>query len=483
MDIRRAAAYAFLVTLSSSPAMAQIARTSIRAPLTGTAHRMDLLQPFNAIHKDQLERLRIAPSAEQARELGRLAALPLPADPAAALPIESAKLIMHGLTHQDARRDGGTWWNIYSKFSPSLHIKLDEVSREIQAQASADGALRGELAEAKTESPEAVLARLDEIFSGGQPSASWLGSLPQEPGGFSGGYIVPNEHNSHLYAPVLKGKPGALISVGTFRSLNDAAMGEFSHVVLLDQDHMTTAYNRSNVDLIANSRDRFEYLANLFGANPAEVEPLLRDVRAGRLSDKMFLGLLNSSKVGGSRFDIGPALSKAAENSAQWNSTYYGSDAGFAKIRKMALDGRILAVSGDLAGARVMPAIARGLTERGIQVSAVDISNAHESVYSRWSEFIGNLRALPLRPDASVLFTGGSGVYNPVYFRKPPSTLDGDWLYFAVQAERMLEDTAHFVDDAATRGWNQLISYFNSLMQASDPKLRAKGLIVPSKSQ
>jgi hypothetical protein len=58
----------------------------------------------------------------------------------------------------------------------------------------------------------------------------------------SGQAIVPNEFQGHLYAPVLPKKPGILISVGGFRTLERSVQGQFSHTEQVDSDPAVAAF-------------------------------------------------------------------------------------------------------------------------------------------------------------------------------------------------------------------------------------------------
>src|SRR5437868_4980413 len=56
--------------------------------------------------------------------------------------------------------------------------------------------------------------------------------IETEEGAHNGSFIFPNEKKSYAFKDIVKGKKGALISVGTFRSLRLASFGDFEKVIL-----------------------------------------------------------------------------------------------------------------------------------------------------------------------------------------------------------------------------------------------------------
>lgn len=352
-----------------------------------------------------------------------------------------------------------------------------------------------------------LAAKLNAFYSGASPSFSADG-IPAEPGSESGAYIIPNEQNTHLFAPVLRGKGGALISVGTFRSLNAALLGDFSHVIQFDHDSKTTAFNRAHLELIKASRDRYEYLTALLDKKPDA--KLLNDARAGRLSDAEFLTKLMALPAPSSRgppaaevqrilaslphdrrawflpkigtlAELAQSILKFRASPDQWTLAYFGTDERFAELQKMIRAGRVIPINGDLAGARSMPALAGKLKASGIAVSAVDLSNAFQYfVEKRSADFIRNLRTLPLAEDASILMTiktFRSRVRNVDFGERimvmPPLTSDA-WLYFATPARTLLKTA----ETGALNTQKGLMAFSQALFQNADPRARSRGLIV-----
>lgn len=351
--------------------------------------------------------------------------------------------------------------------------------------------------------PPAVLAP-PALPAGPSPFAAradWLSGVPTDEYGDGGGYLYPNENNSRSFAPALAGKKGALLSVGTFRALNDAALGDFSHAILFDFDHRTVRFNQANVDLIGASQDRFEYLAALLD-RPLDPS-LAASVRAGRMADKEFIGSLvrtpryqslpsflekivslihpstEPPRLRQARVAARDIWDYAADNPEflsgavwypkQWESTYYGSDRLFSELRDKIKQGRVRVVAGDLAGSRTLKAVGSALNIAGVRFSVIDISNAWTGF--PMSPFIANLEALPLAPDAALLFT-----VSDAWVEKIPNVVDDFWVYFAAPARSFISSARAALD---RERWSGMIPYARKRIKKSDPSLRDAGLIAP----
>lgn len=120
---------------------------------------------------------------------------------------------------------------------------------------------------------------------------------------FDGRFIKPNEGNPFLFEPVMRGKKGALISVGTVRLFIDAVLGDFDLVIGFDISHAITMFNLHHQALITQIDDllnyttaekRLLYLLALKGLWPKDEEELRKlmrskpDIHASIASDSFF---------------------------------------------------------------------------------------------------------------------------------------------------------------------------------------------------
>lgn len=326
----------------------------------------------------------------------------------------------------------------------------------------------------------------------------------EEAGMASGGYIPPNEHDHGVYRPLMQGKSGALISVGTFRVLERAAMGDFSFVVMLDYDSVTTQFNEENLKLIAESADRLEYLQKLFSRKaPAE---LLARARSGQISAAVFFQQLiqNGERVqaeaGSSVARIQHILSagaglrdpgaerditllerldgevrKAVGHASRAQNSLFGSDEIFTKVRKRVLRNEVIAIGGDLAGTKSMSDLAAALKTNKTHVSVVDLSNSidHIQMASPYrstpiKRLVANLRRLPLAQDALILFT-----------ERPLITANfspkiNNWEFYALGASQFFEAAGRgFMNNRAS-----YMQYLEKVHQNRAPRLDAEGYLI-----
>jgi hypothetical protein len=285
----------------------------------------------------------------------------------------------------------------------------------------------------------------------------------EEDEGIEGGtYIRPNERLAHYFqAPLEEAKGGTLISVGTFRTLINAGMGNFDRVVHLDYDKTTTEFNRLHLALIAalgkqnpsSKWQRYQYLAALHCHWLTEDELHKLSVKEGSangpLSDS-FISTFDSFLEQGKACDYKKFPPQIGEVVREFQtrklpgfdhsvritdgflggyydidmarpSFYWENDADWAKIQKLVHgEDRAIAIVGNLLGGKAMKSLGESLRSRGETVSIVDTSNALEAMWhyrsspesseygqanSEYLHFIENMKSLPLQPGAKVLRT------------------------------------------------------------------------------
>ena len=247
-------------------------------------------------------------------------------------------------------------------------------------------------------------------------------------------FIHPNEFNPQNFLKALENRRGVYLGVGTFRTLSAIGMGSFDHAVLLDYDHGTVLFNKANLSVIAHASNREEYLSKLF-RTPIDRATLLTVDRSEEAAQTALgnpgIGLDDLSTERPrhlfSRKDLA-ALRTDFSRVEQWQSTIFGSDAIFNKVREMARCERVSVRCGDFVnGTRALPSLARALNDRALKISVIDLSNltAHfnpEGFFppnwtpttpapaatpqrDGWRRLSWNLSCLPATQDAVVLCT------------------------------------------------------------------------------
>lgn len=244
-------------------------------------------------------------------------------------------------------------------------------------------------------------------------------SIDQDPPGTeSYGYLGSNETKQHLYEACLT-DGGAYVSVGT-GGINVASSGLVSHLFLMDYNRGIALFNKINLQLMARSRNRFEYLSRLltgkvdpnfekdaqtqlasavinlvertggefrraqidselldswkkFGVNLSAEEWEALESKKGDLSVHALSGAIRSNI---------PTQIQRHVSSSTLGQTIYGNDTRFETLRRMILDRRVTVLIGDLTGSKTMASIGETLNAPGVnlKLAAVNVSNVPGSL-------------------------------------------------------------------------------------------------------
>jgi hypothetical protein len=287
-------------------------------------------------------------------------------------------------------------------------------------------------------------------------------------------YAVSNEFANHVFEAQIGREKGVYVAFGSLRALNVGSSGKFSHLVLMDYNRGMKLFNLLNLQLIARSADRFQYLSLLLTGECNE--PLVEEARAGKISTAELIRRLSEPvyrqylawhekksdeypdvfakwrKLGvvlpapadwsalhqarrGEEEPLDPLEPRVFHDFAGYarvmtekgliGNTYFGDDTRFATLRNLLAGGKVTVMNGDLAGGKSLGALGSALRPRGLWVSAVDLSNAPEyfsrhapSPREAFAPAARSLGALPVRPQSRVLITAfaasdGKAGYDP----------------------------------------------------------------------
>jgi hypothetical protein len=264
-----------------------------------------------------------------------------------------------------------------------------------------------------------------------RPADSSLDKIPWERGIKDGRYIKPNELQFFNFSKALRGKKGALISVGTFRTFQDAAMGDFSEVISIDLDQEIISHNKIQLDLIMRASDRFHWLELMSGI-PGLAEKV-RKYDAGKLSTEKLKSYISKHDL---RDPFVESLMGFLLDRGTYPETFFGSDKAFNKLKRLQAEGRFHFICASISGNKSMKKVADILRRNGTPVSVVDVSNAPE--YLAESDhpkrdikgFLRNFKALPVDETSAVLFTA----------KVTPNIIEKGWGYFQVGLEEYIND-------------------------------------------
>jgi hypothetical protein len=263
-----------------------------------------------------------------------------------------------------------------------------------------------------------------------------LKDITEEEGVAYGDYIIPNELDNWMVKRPLQHRTGTFISVGTFRTLFSMTWGDFSRVVMLDHDRLSSEFNRANLKWIidfgtsglAPDHQRYQYLASLHKCNLTasdlkwlENMPGPEVFRIQALLNALTFFLETSDTRCNLTFPyvsekIQQILGSLALNESfhrinrielnrETALAYWSSDGLWRFVQKMAYENRISVINGSLIGDVTLASLGAELDRQDERVSAIDLSNAIDYIEDP-RILITNLKRLPLRMDANVLFTG-----------------------------------------------------------------------------
>lgn len=268
----------------------------------------------------------------------------------------------------------------------------------------------------------------------------------EERGTFKDGrYIVPNEFDTTRYSEILRSRHGVLISVGTFRSLFDFYLGDFSRLVMIDKDSLTVGFNRWNLNVMQKlsasrtsvEQQRDTYVEILKNPDPAVYpEAEFKDPVFGTELVKTLGKKFKTPGIGQLKYALQQFYS--AQYPSRQSYLYWGSNVGWEKVQKAIRDRQISTFEGSISGTRTMQTLAEDFRRRNETVGALDLSNILGYVEgTERVQLLKNLRALPWAENAVVLFT----FKNFPFSRRAKKYLgnDREWFYFQLSATKFIQ--------------------------------------------
>jgi hypothetical protein len=235
-----------------------------------------------------------------------------------------------------------------------------------------------------------------------------------------GAFVVPNEDHFYLFDSSLAGKTDVLISVGTFRTLENASRGNFSNVVMVDIDPGIVQFNNYQIDVLRRSPTRRDFLLNFIGLETLfDAFPAL-DVLFAKAEFNQMANFLNSNHFEDllegdfaekkSRFLYLLKILKLSDVSRGSKGSFLLSEDRYQKLYRLAVENKIVSVRANLTDASFAK-IANVLREQNLRVSVLDVSNSPDYFLHSTGHLMDgyrlNLQLLPFTPDADVLFTTG----------------------------------------------------------------------------
>ncbi|MEK7355273.1 MAG: hypothetical protein AAB250_02410, partial [Bdellovibrionota bacterium] len=257
---------------------------------------------------------------------------------------------------------------------------------------------------------------------------------------FGGAFINPNEPGFSAFAEITRQRTGALISVGTFRALMLGSYGHFQEIVLFDFDATIVEFNRRQIEALKISESLAEFFANLV-ERPADVALFQRAIEGEAKARHEILQppLKSSTELGYRADDYVSSVFNLFDHDD--GSGFLKNGRAYLRLRRLAIEGRMHAVQGDLAGRETLKAIGKLLERNRIQVGMLDVSNSPYYILNPRNgnlapAYAANLASLPWAKNAVVNFTTEVHGY-------PGHGIDR-WSYYSVPAREYAAKAATF---------------------------------------
>lgn len=247
--------------------------------------------------------------------------------------------------------------------------------------------------------------------------------------------------------------------MGTFRILSEASFGQFNYVVMMDYDKAAVEFNQRQIEVLKQSKDIVDFLAKL-----AKVEPQkIKDILQGKMSAEKLLDGYYSWEI--------PYVVRLIELSdVDPGVSFLTNPTAFEKIKKLALQNRIISIAGDLAGEKTLRQLSHFLNENNITVSVLDISNAPDYVFQakQGRAYLKNLQQIPWSKGALVNFTAQTGVTSVKDIRALVQLHEGpQWLYFSMPARQYIAEADSFIDSKFPLSRSGYGDFVNGLLNSA----------------
>ena len=224
-------------------------------------------------------------------------------------------------------------------------------------------------------------------------------------------YPETNERAHEVYFPLVAGRGGGFLGVGSAQSYSIAAAQSAERIVLIDYDPVVTRIHRALDVLIAHCDDA--------GCLSGRLSPAAEDASANLIRAAVGDGWAGQRIVRGFRVHR-PLLARRIHELSQ-SESWVSREDWYAHIRDLARADRITARVADLRGDQTLPAIGEVARAEGLEFRVIYLSNAEE-YFSYGAQFTRNLSTLPHDPSTLVLRTFRDR-------RLPRNSADSMWHY------------------------------------------------------
>ncbi len=209
-------------------------------------------------------------------------------------------------------------------------------------------------------------------------------------------YLRSNEFRQEIFLPVLEGKGGGYLGVGSDQNLLFIGWQRPELAWLTDYDDEVVMVNRLHLLFLRESPTAADFLALWDKGGKARARELIDGAMSG--ADRRFAHEIYKIGVWSIRHRLRQLL---ADLPRRGYRCYLNDPAQYDYVRAMVLEGRIRVMNGNLYGDKALVGVGEAARKLGVPIRAVYMSNAEEYI-TYTPPFRRNLQAL-FYDDASLI--------------------------------------------------------------------------------
>ncbi len=259
----------------------------------------------------------------------------------------------------------------------------------------------------------------------------------------TGDTTISNEDRLDLFYNNVKDIGGGYVGLGGTQNFLLASWANSEWIWLFDFTKIVVATNNIQIAFLKNSSDPESFIQLWNPKNAKKAREIISKEYMNHPEHKFILKALNKvSWFINKRFNILKMLTKKRNYKIWLNDQFY-----YDRIRKLALDGKILTLKGDLNGPVTIKGIASTAKKMKVNVRILYFSNAEEYFKTYSPQFRDNFTQIPIDDQSIVLRT--VSIYRRLFPWSPDSehSTDRGFHYNVMKASvlmQWLKDERHF---------------------------------------
>jgi len=279
--------------------------------------------------------------------------------------------------------------------------------------------------------PPDAAAPVDPLAPLPTATAAALAALPADPPPDAlvrnAHYWVGNEHTLTMFHPDVADRGGGLLGVGTDQNYLLAGWQRAAFVVVIDFDEAIIDLHRAYLACFETAATPAEFLALWAPENRKATAALV----AARWADAPELARIEKA-FGRAADNVYARLRTLVRKLDASIPTFLTDAAQYAHVRTLVQRGRVFAVRGDYTKDATLLGLARALTDAGLDLSVIYLSNI-EQYFDFVPGYRRNLLALPVATDAIVVRTlswpsMGVPAHDTYHYNVQPAANFAAWL-------------------------------------------------------